>query len=173
MPIDQVRRVVTGHDAAGRAVITADGLLDSTPTPAGASRLTLVWTTSGLPVDNTDPTDGRDRDVGLALAGGSVLRVVDLLPGKSAPMHRTSSLDFGIVIAGQIELLLDDDVVTRLDPGDIVVQRGTIHGWRNPSEDTTSRVAFALLDATPVSVNGVPLPDIHPGAVPPSPPASA
>lgn len=159
-----VRRVVTGHDAAGKAVVVSDSLIEGRSNPTGSSRLTLLWTTPGAPVDNEDPTDGRERTVGLTLPGGSVLRTVDLLPGKSAPMHRTSSLDYGIVISGAIELLLDDGAATLVEAGGVIIQRGTIHGWRNPSQDETARVAFVLLDAIPVNVDGVPLPDIHPSA---------
>ena len=160
--LPRVRRVVTGHDDTGKAVIIADTTLDSVSNPAGTSHLTLVWTSQGTPVDNDEATDGRDRKVDLTLPGGSVLRVVDMLPGTTAPMHRTSSLDYGIVISGEIELILDDKVTTLIEPGGIIIQRGTIHSWRNPSLDETARVAFVLLDAKPATVNGIALEDIHP-----------
>ena len=159
-----VRRIVTGHDAAGRAVVVADSLLPSRPNPSGDAQFTLVWTTATAPVDNDDPTDGRDRAVGLTLPGESVIRVVELLPGKRAPMHRTDSIDYGIVLSGAIELILDDNAVTLAEAGDIIVQRGTIHGWRNPSAEVPARVAFVLLDATPATVAGRPLPAIAPVA---------
>lgn len=168
MELKPIRRVVTGHDKAGRAVVQKDSEMEARSNPAGTSALTLLWTTSGLPVDNEDPTDGADLQVGLTNSGGTVLRVVDLLPGTSAPMHRTSSLDYGIVLSGTAELLLDDGHVTALKPGDIVIQRGTIHGWRNPSTEQTARIAFVLLDARPVTVEGVALPDILPGAPTPA-----
>lgn len=158
-----IRRVVTGHDDAGRAVVIDDATFEPVPTPAGTSALTLLWTTSSSPVDNDDATDGRDRQVGLTLPGGSVLRFVDMLPGTRAPMHRTDSLDYGIVISGSIELVLDDGASTPLSPGDVIVQRGTIHSWYNPSADVTARVAFVLLDATSATVDGEPLPAILPG----------
>lgn len=166
MLLAPVRRVVTGHDTNGKAVVIADSRLDSRPNPSGDALLTLVWTTATAPVDNDDPTDGRDRTVGLTLPGGSVIRTVDLLPGKRAPMHRTDSLDYGIVLSGAIELILDDDAVTLVEAGEIIIQRGTIHGWRNPSADTTARVAFVLLDARAATVDGVPLPAIAPTAHP-------
>ena len=77
-------------------------------------------------------------------------------------MHRTNSLDYGIVLSGSIELELDDGAVTLIEEGSIIIQRGTIHAWRNPSADTPVRVAFVLLDAIPVTVDGTPLPDILP-----------
>ncbi|NIJ07322.1 quercetin dioxygenase-like cupin family protein [Sphingomonas vulcanisoli] len=160
-----VRRIVTGHDASGKAVVIDDGTLQARSTPAGTSHLTLVWTSLGTPIDNDDAIDGKDRPVDLTLPGGSVIRTVDMMPGTTAPMHRTNSLDYGIVISGEIELLLDDEASTLCRPGDIVIQRGTIHSWRNPSADTIARVAFVLLDAKPATVNGAPLPDIHPASV--------
>lgn len=157
-----VRRVVTGHDVAGKAVVISDDVFIGQPNPNGTAVLTVIWTSEGAPVDNDDPTDGRSRDVDLVLPGGSVIRTVDMFPGTTAPMHRTSSLDYGIVLSGSIELILDDGATTLVEQGGIVIQRGTIHSWRNPSADTTARVAFVLLDAKPVTVNGLPLEDIHP-----------
>ena len=165
MTFTPIRRVVTGHDDNGRAVVIADDELEPTSNPSGSSRLAVVWTTATAPVDNDDASDGRERATGLTLPGGSVLRVVDLLPGRSAPLHRTSSIDYGVVLSGPIELLLDDGAATWLETGDIVIQRGTIHGWRNPSTETTARVVFTLLDATPATFDGEALPDIHPGSV--------
>ena len=157
-----VRRVVTGHDAVGKAVVIDDRSFGPVGIPSGDARFALIWTTPTSPVDNDDTTDGCDRAVDLTLPGGSVLRMVDMLPGMRAPMHRTSSLDYGIVISGAIELVLDDGASTLVEAGGVIVQRGTIHSWYNPSMDVPARIAFVLLDATPATVNGAPLPDIHP-----------
>ncbi|MEO7787588.1 MAG: cupin domain-containing protein [Sphingomicrobium sp.] len=157
-----VRRVVTGHDSDGKAIVQSDTSFIGSPNPAGTAVLTLVWTSTGLPVDIDDPRDGRDREVDLVLPGGSVIRTVDMMPGTVAPMHRTSSLDYGIVISGSIELVLDDGSATLIEQGGIVIQRGTIHSWRNPSPDVTARMVFVLLEATPAMVDGKPLPDVHP-----------
>ena len=163
MRANPLRRVVTGHDAAGRAVLTHDTLLTPNGGPSGVAEFTLVWTTPTMPVDNDDATDGRDRQVGLSMPGGTVLRVVDMLPGQRSSMHRTSTLDYGIVMSGVIDLELDDGVLTRLEPGSVIVQRGTVHAWINPSPDTVARVAFVLVDAKPATVGGEPLPPIMPG----------
>jgi quercetin dioxygenase-like cupin family protein len=157
-----VRRVVTGHDAAGKAVVILDDIPPVRGNPSGTSLFSLIWTSEGAPVDNDDATDGGQRKVDLTLPGGSVIRVLDMLPGTVAPMHRTNSLDYGIIISGAIELILDDGVTALVEPGAVVVQRGTIHSWRNPSDTETARVAFVLLDAKPVTVNGAALPEIHP-----------
>ena len=157
-----LRRIVTGHDAAGRAVVTHDALLSPLPGAGGAAAFTLLWTTEGMPVDNDDTGDGRDRTVGLTQPGGTVLRIVDLMPGRTSAMHRTDSLDYGIVMSGVVDLVLDDGAVTRMKTGDVIVQRGTIHAWHNPSVDTPVRMAFVLVDAKSATVQGVALPAILP-----------
>lgn len=85
-----------------------------------------------------------------------------MLPGKSSPMHSTNSLDYGIVLSGQLELEVDDGAQPLLGQGDIVIQRGTIHLWRNPSQTETCRVVFVLTEAHAVEVNGEALAEIHP-----------
>lgn len=155
-----VRRIVTGHDEAGRAVFTADDLLPVTPIPSGDAAFSLIWTTASVPADNNDDIDGRSRDAGLTLHQGSVIRIVDMLPGGVSPFHRSSSIDYGIVLSGAVELELDDGAVTTARAGDIIVQRGTIHLWRNPSASENCRIAFVLIEAAPRLVDGKPLPDI-------------
>ncbi len=155
-----IRCIVTGHDAQGRAVVTDDSQLDLRLTPAKVSAATVVWTTSGSPVDLDTAEHGRDRAAELTLPGGSVLRIIDMMPGGCSPMHRTSSLDYGIVLTGQVELVLDDGAITTMNAGDVAIQRGTIHAWRN-STDTVARIAFVLLDAKPATVDGVALADVH------------
>ncbi|WP_298285215.1 cupin domain-containing protein [Novosphingobium sp.] len=157
-----VRRIVTGHDAAGKAVVRSDDLLPVTPIPSGDANFSLIWTTATVPADNNDETDGRLREAGLTLHQGSVIRIVDMLPGGASPMHRSSSIDYGIVLSGLVELELDDGAVTTAHAGDIIVQRGTLHLWRNPSETDICRIAFVLIEAAPVQVNGAPLPDVEP-----------
>ncbi len=157
-----VRRVVTGHDAAGRAVFLSDARFDPREVPSGDAAMCLLWTAPDLPVDNNDPIDGRERDAGLTLHGGSVIRVVDMFPGQQSPFHRTNSLDYGILLSGRMELELDDGTKTLLEAGDVVVQRGTIHLWRNPSTTETCRIVFVLTEATAALVDGIPLPERHP-----------
>jgi len=157
-----VRRIVTGHNTAGRSIFKDDQAFETKLIPSGDAEFALIWTAPELPVDNNDETDGRNRDAGLTLKQGSVIRVVDMLPGQASPMHRTNSLDYGIVIQGQLELELDDGEKTLLHPGDIVVQRGTMHLWRNPSDTEVCRIYFILTQATAVEIDGQPLPELHP-----------
>ena len=157
-----LRRIVTGHDAAGKSVVINDTSIETQRIPSDDADFALLWTAPSLPVDNNDQTDGRERDAGLTLHGGSVIRVVDMLPGRASPMHRTNSIDYGIVLQGELELELDDGQITHLKAGDIVVQRGTMHLWRNPSESHVCRIVFVLTEACAVEIDGEPLPEVHP-----------
>ena len=92
-PFPPIRRIVTGHDAAGRARINSDEHFASEPIAPGGAEFALVWTTATVPADNNDETDGRSREAGLTINQGSVIRIVDFLPGGTSPMHRTNSID--------------------------------------------------------------------------------
>lgn len=69
-------------------------------------------------------------------------------------MHRTKSLDYGVVLEGEVEMVLDDGSVTKLRRGDVAIQRGTMHAWRNPSKTEFARLLFVLQDIKPLHVNG-------------------
>jgi quercetin dioxygenase-like cupin family protein len=139
--------VVTGHDSQGRSVILFDGPAPTTHALADAV-FHEVWSTADTPaplrpVEDADPTTRPLRTP--PDPGGTVIRLVDLMPGAASPMHRTESVDYGIVLTGEVHLVLDDGSETRLQPGDVVVQRGTDHAWENRT-DEVSRMAFILID---------------------------
>lgn len=158
-----MRRIVTGHDENGKAVFRAIELLHPQKIPSGDAAFATIWSAAKVPVDLNDESDGGLRDVGLTLEGGSVIRVVDMLPGGASPMHRTNSLDYGIVLSGEVELELDHGAVEVCRAGDVIVQRGTIHLWRNVSEDTPCRIVFVLTESTgPYLHKGKPLEEIKP-----------
>lgn len=159
---DSIRRLVTGHTLTGRAVFTSDDAFEPVVIPSGDAAFAKIWTTATVPADLNDATDGRDRETGTTLHGGSVIRIVDMLPGASSPFHRSSSIDYGIVMSGTIELELDDKEVKTLTAGDIIVQRGTIHLWRNPSTTEKCRIVFILIEAKPFEIEGVPFEDVGP-----------
>jgi quercetin dioxygenase-like cupin family protein len=148
-----IRRVVTGHDKQGTAVFAFDDTYETVIIPSGDAAMATIWTTATVPADLNDDTDGRKRDAGTTLKGGSVIRVVDMLPGASSPMHRTNSIDYGIIMSGTIELELDNKEFKTLRPGNIIVQRGTIHKWRNPDAETICRIVFVLTEARPFQLN--------------------
>ena len=152
----QVRRVVTGHDANGRAIIKDDKIMDNVVQARPGATWTNLWTTEG-PIDNNDESDGARRPVATSHDNGSVFRIVRYEPGVSRRNHRTDSLDYGICLAGQLDMEMDDGVVVHLKPGDVVVQRGTIHNWANNANEPAV-MAFVLLAAPPYLHNGKPLP---------------
>jgi quercetin dioxygenase-like cupin family protein len=140
------RRIVTGHDASGRSVILSD-----TPSPKttdiGTAAFHEIWVTEGMPVripaDESEPTARPIRVP--PPANGVMIRYTEMAPGAQSPMHRTETLDVGIVLDGETWLLLDDGSETRVGPGDAVVQRATNHAWANRS-DQPVRMVFVLVD---------------------------
>ena len=89
-----------------------------------------VWTTEGFPANNDGPEDAGLRKVGHDGPDGTIFRILEFAPGLAARNHRTDSIDYIVVLSGEIEMELDDTVV-RLKAGDVMVQRGTIHNWVN------------------------------------------
>jgi quercetin dioxygenase-like cupin family protein len=142
------RRIVTGHDASGRSVVLSDG-----PTPKtldiGTAAFHEVWITDSTPapIPDTEP-EPTDRPVRTPPpADGVLVRFTEMAPGAESPMHRTETLDVGVVLEGETWLLLDDGSETRVGVGDAVVQRGTNHAWANRS-DRPVRMVFVLIDGT-------------------------
>jgi len=148
----QVRRVVTGHDANGRAVVKIDEVSKNLVSGRQGQMGCVVWTTESFPVDNTGDIDEGLRQVGTTLKNGSVFRVVQFAPGVAPRNHRTDSIDYAVVMSGEIDMELDDTVV-HLKAGDVLVQRGTIHNWVNRGAEPCV-MAFVLIDSKPVEVGG-------------------
>jgi quercetin dioxygenase-like cupin family protein len=146
------RRVVTGHDANGRAVVK----IDEVPKTITASRpgvsACVVWSTDTSPADNAGDFDGSLRKLGTTIKHGSVFRIIEFAPGAAPRNQRTDSIDYAIVLSGEIDMPLDDTEV-HLKAGDVLVQRGTIHNWINRGTQPCV-IAFVLIDAKPVSAGG-------------------
>jgi quercetin dioxygenase-like cupin family protein len=148
----QFRRVVTGHDETGRAVVKIDEISRDLVSSRPGATASVVWTTQGFPVDNTGSEDQGRRPTGTTLDNGTVFRVLELAPGASPRNHRTDSIDYAVVMAGEIDMELDDTTV-HLKAGDVLVQRGTIHNWVNRGTQPCV-IAFVLIAAKPVEVGG-------------------
>ena len=148
----QVRRVVTGHDASGRAVVKIDEVSKNLVSGRPGATACVVWTTELFPVNNTGNADEGLRQVGTTLNNGTVFRVVEFAPGVAPRNHRTDSIDYAVVVSGEIDMELDNSVV-HLKAGDVLVQRGTIHNWVNRGAEPCV-IAFVLIDAKPVEVDG-------------------
>ena len=148
----KIRRVVTGHDASGKAIVKIDEPVKNVISSRPGAQSTVIWSTDIFPTDNTDAFDGSQRKVGTSVDTGTVFRVVQFGPGVSPRNHRTDSIDYAVVISGEIDMVLDDTTV-RLKQGDVMVQRGTIHNWVN-NGTVPCVIAFTLVGAKPVTVGG-------------------
>ena len=160
----RVRRIVTGHDPAGRAVIVEDALVAGHGLAEDANRrdasFFALWATHEMPVALTDEAmtvqrAGSSTTI-LGTGRGSVLRIGVLAAGTRSPMHRTESLDYGICLEGACDMELDGGAVVTVHAGDVVIQRGTNHVWHNRSA-APCRFAWILLDADPPVIDGRPL----------------
>ena len=164
----QVRRVVVAHDAQGRSVVTSDDVTAVAPVRPGldvGSR--ELWVTDTMPVDNSDETGAAQAAGAVARhhaqqtpyeryvgnGRGSAFRITEFPPGSPVVAHRTETVDYDVVVTGEIDLDLEDGDSIHLRAGDAVVLRGVTHAWANRGT-TTAAVAFILIDAAPVVVNG-------------------
>jgi mannose-6-phosphate isomerase-like protein (cupin superfamily) len=172
-PGTSFRRIVTGHTPDNRAVIASDGPPSRIYDALGEKGLVFyeVWNTPTTParIDRDDAEPVEDRLTLAPPVNGTRIRVLDIPPDKPgtdfdtvfdsiggkaahvdeanrrhASFHRTRSIDYGIVLSGEITLLVDEGEVTAR-AGDIVIQRGTNHGWINRT-DHSCRIAFILID---------------------------
>ena len=147
-----IRRVVTTHDGNGKAVVAIDEISRDVVSFRPGASVTNVWSTAGFPVDNTGTADGARDITGTTRDGGTVFRVIEFAPGVAPRNHRTNSIDYAVVLSGEIDMEMDGTIVT-LRAGDVLVQRGTIHDWINRSQ-APCVIAFVLIDARPVELGG-------------------
>jgi hypothetical protein len=148
------RRVVTGHDDSGKSIVLSDGQPPQHHPMHGAAigaDFHEVWSDAATIPELTSRVarEPNERPFSIMPASGHLLRILDVYPlkegGKRTAMHRTRTLDYVVLIEGELVLILDDSEVT-LTAGDVVVQRGTDHAWENRS-DTIARAAFFHIDA--------------------------
>ena len=145
----KVRRVVTGHDGHGKSVVVSDGTPPQDHPMQGSAvgaDFTEIWSTAEAVPSLTSLPDGEPaaRPFTIMPTTGHLIRIIDIYPpnmgGKRTVMHRTRTLDYAVVIEGEIVLVLSDSEVV-LGPGEVVVQRGTDHAWENRTDKVT-RMAF-------------------------------
>jgi mannose-6-phosphate isomerase-like protein (cupin superfamily) len=173
MELKATRRIVTGHDAQGKAVALFDAPVQAKRRSAGGNGMTMIWVTTELPVDVAVSSDRAQTQVGVPPpANGTIFRIVDFAPAPTGGYgavdhhqilvamgidpttqgyarhentHRTRTIDYAIVLEGEIDMLLDDSEV-HVKAGDVLVQQGTNHAWVNNS-GKPCRIAFILIDA--------------------------
>jgi quercetin dioxygenase-like cupin family protein len=148
-----VRRVVTGHAGdVATVLLDANAANEKYPDPGVIS--TLIWSTDRMPVPipvGEDAEDMGNRKLGSAPPPhGSRFAIIDFPPGNPVAFHRTDTLDYVIVLEGEIDNDLDDASV-HLRAGDVLIQRGTHHAWVNRGTER-ARIAVVLLDAQPLGI---------------------
>ena len=149
----KIRRVVTSHTPDGRAIVAIDEVAKNVVSGRPGTSSCAVWLTTGFPVDNNGNHDSSSAPIGTTVENGTVFRIISYAPGVAARIHRTDSIDYGVVISGEIEMELDDQEVVTLRPGDVVIQRGTIHNWVNRGQ-IPCVMAFVLISAKSVNIDG-------------------
>jgi quercetin dioxygenase-like cupin family protein len=149
-----IRRVVTGHDTGNVAKVLIDAAATNAKYPSPGTVSTLMWCTDATPA--SVPIGEAIDDMGARILGtappanGSRFAVIDFPPGNPPHMHRTETLDYVIVLEGEIDMDMDNSSV-RLKAGDVLIQRGTNHAWANRGT-VRARVAFVLIDAVPLGI---------------------
>lgn len=154
---------LTGHNKDGKAIVQESRPADWSAYEGNQMAFNVIYTTSEFPANLSEDADIKRHDevraagkLGLVNKNGTVCRIVDFAPGYECMMHRTKSLDYGVVLEGEILLVLDaeEQAPQRMARGDVAVQRATMHAWRNPSETEWARMLFVLQDCQDVWVNG-------------------
>jgi mannose-6-phosphate isomerase-like protein (cupin superfamily) len=163
-----VRRIVTGHDANGKAVVASDERITAVSRRIGKNITGCeMWSTDRMPVDNSEAAAFAQR-AGyvkrynyVGTGQGTTFRITEWAPGHARFTHRTETVDYAILLSGEIDLELENNEVVHLKPGDAVIQRGTTHTWVNRGS-VPAVTAFILIDANPAEVNGELLRTIFP-----------
>jgi quercetin dioxygenase-like cupin family protein len=169
--IRPLKRFITTHNETGKAIFSND-----LPELMPVQRITdgvdfsLAYTSDHFPAQLNNKTDITEYSnylrspPGIVVSGGTVCRIVDMSPGSLSPMHRTVSLDYGVVLEGEVELVLDSGEVRLLKRGDVAVQRGTNHAWRNVTPDVVdengvktgqwARMLYVLQPSEQIEIDG-------------------
>ncbi len=143
----QIRRVVTAHDAHGKALVGMDSSIESTPGRIDKNISAVdVWWTHCVPVAVERDDASVETSPGMPTPAGTLLKILEIAPGTQPLMHKTDTLDYAIVMEGAIDMLLEDGCEVRLKAGDVLIQRGTVHGWANRGGEPC-RIAFFLVAA--------------------------
>jgi mannose-6-phosphate isomerase-like protein (cupin superfamily) len=148
-----IRRVVTDHDAQGQSVVSYDEITSNIVSRRPGHSSSVIWSHAQTPVDNQEAGDAGLRNVADCAADGAIFRVVEYGPGVSPRMHRTQTVDYAVVMAGEIYMVLDGGHEVHLKAGDVLVQRGTVHDWINRGT-VPCVIAFVLIAAKAPVING-------------------
>ncbi len=159
--LPQPHRFITGHDCEGKAIVHSHNDFEWKSYDKDHLAFSVAYTTSEFPPDLNNDVDVEEHKrvlasekLGLVNPKGTVLRCVDFAPGYACGMHRTQSLDYGIVLEGEVDMVLDSGEIHKMKRGDVAVQRATQHQWVNRSKTEWARMMFVLQDCKPLTVAG-------------------
>ena len=148
----EVRRVVTGHDENGKAIVEIDEISQNVVSKRPGQMSTVVWATNSYPPDMDTDQDISAEVSTTTIPDGVVCRIARFDPGVAPRVHRTTSVDYAIVLSGELDMKLDDEVV-HIKAGDVLIQRGTVHNWINNGTEPCM-MAFILIDSKMPIRNG-------------------
>jgi quercetin dioxygenase-like cupin family protein len=157
----EVRRIVTGHDEFGKGIVVTDEKLSAVSRGLGPGISGCeIWSTNSMPVDNSMEAEAAQR-AGfvkkynyVGSGQGTTVRIVEWVPGHAIFPHRTETMDYSMVLSGEIDVEFDSGQVVTMKQGDIIVMRGVTHAWRNKSSAVPAVTAFILIDAAPFVAAG-------------------
>ncbi|KAK4666220.1 hypothetical protein QC763_405690 [Podospora pseudopauciseta] len=160
--LHQPTTFITGHNSSGQAIVQSHNPFQWRPYDDNNLAFAVPYTTSRCPPDLNNDADlklhqsliSTPDKLGLVNPKGTVLRCVDFAPGYACGMHRTQSLDYGIVMEGEVDMVLDSGERYSLKRGDVAIQRATQHQWVNKSDTKWARMMFVLQDCEPLVVGG-------------------
>jgi quercetin dioxygenase-like cupin family protein len=157
----EARRIVTGHDEFGKGIVVTDEKLSAVSRGLGPGISGCeIWSTNSMPVDNSMEVEAAQR-AGfvkkynyVGSGQGTTVRIVEWVPGHAIFPHRTETMDYSIVLSGEIDVEFDSGQVVTMKQGDIIVMRGVTHAWKNKSSAVPAVMAFILIDAAPFVAAG-------------------
>lgn len=156
-----LKHYITGHNKEGRAIIQDERPAEWRNFGGSQTSVYDIYATSKFPPNLNEDADIAESnqilaspDQGLVYPGGIICRIVDFAPNNDLFMHRTQSLDYGVVVEGTVDMVLDSGDVRTLQRGDFAIQRGTMHAWKNPSKTEWARIAFFMQSSEPVQIDG-------------------
>ncbi|TVY25502.1 hypothetical protein LHYA1_G005107 [Lachnellula hyalina] len=157
----QILRHITGHNEDGKSIfLSSDNGSHTRVMGERQAVANIIYSTQETPVElngNVDIEKAAAEEPPLHYHNGSIVRIIDFAPDVESPLHRAVSIDYGIVVEGTFELILDSGEKKVMRQGDVSVQRATAHKWKNISGGGTEpgRMMWILLDCKDVFVKGV------------------